>query len=325
MEIKTSVESMKYYLGEVSELLERGDITDIEVNSESHYVYIDGVSGRSQTAIRANRNALRSFVNHVAASIGATINEQSPTLSAILPEELHRCRLEATISPMSRSLNLVIRKPGKTFPMDDYTDERSRQILLGSLLQKENLLICGSTSSGKTSFLNSLLVELEKRRPKERLIIIEDEHEVQCPHQNHDYLFTIKKENKVIWSMADSVKKSLRMNPDRLIIGEVRDDAAREVLRAWSTGHGGGMCTFHAGNSEDGFLNFYGMAGLDWNNILERRVASSMIDLIIFLSKDEDGRKVREISRVCFDPQSERPLIEPIYHTTTTQNLIAQL
>jgi len=326
MEIKPAAESMKYYLGEVAGLLERGDITDIEVNSESAYVYIDGVAGRSQTHIRADRKALRAFVNHVAASIGATINEHSPTLSAILPEELHRCRLEATISPMSRSLNLVIRKPGKTYPMDDYTDQASRQILLGALLQKENLLICGSTSSGKTSFLNSLLVEMEKRLPNERLIIIEDEHEVQCPHRNHEYLFTIKKENQVIWSMADSVKKSLRMNPDRLIIGEVRDGAAREVLRAWSTGHGGGLCTFHAGNTEDGFLNFYGMAGLDWNNILQRRVASNMIDLIIFLSKGDDGRKVREIARVAYDPLGERPLIEPIYHkTTTTRNLIPQL
>ena len=324
MEIKGEAESMQYYLGELAELLKREDITDIEINSGCSAVYIDGAHGREKSPIQANRNALRAFVNHVAASIGATINEQSPTLSAILPEQLYRCRLEATIPPMSRSLNVVIRKPGKTFPMDDYVDEESRGILIHALLDKENLLICGSTSSGKTSFLNSLLVEMEKQRPLERLIIIEDEHEVQCPHRNHEYLFTIKKENQVVWSMADSVKKSLRMNPDRLIIGEVRDEAAREVLRAWSTGHGGGMCTFHAGNTDDGFLNFYGMAGLDWNNILERRVASSMIDLIIFLSKGEDGRKVREISRVRFDSQTEKPSIQSIYHTNRTKNLIPQ-
>jgi type IV secretion system protein TrbB len=325
MDQEKAAESMIYYLGEVADLLHRPDITDIEINSGSDCVYIDGTEGREKTPIKTDRQALRAFVNHVAASIGATINEQSPTLSAILPDQLYRCRLEATIPPMSRSLNVVIRKPGKTFPMDDYVDEKSREILINAMLDKENLLICGSTSSGKTSFLNSLLVEMEKQRPYERLVIIEDEHEVQCTHRNHEYLFTIKKDNQVIWSMANSVKKSLRMNPDRIIIGEVRDEAAREVLRAWATGHGGGMCTFHAGNTDDGFLNFYGMAGLDWNNILERRVASSMIDLIIFLSKGDDGRKVREISRVCFDPQTEKPSIQAIYHINKTKNLIPQL
>lgn len=315
MELTTTAESMTYYLGEVAGLLQREDITDIEINSGSDNVFIDGASGREKTSIRADRKALRAFVNHVATSIGATINEQSPTLSAILPDELHRCRVEASISPITRSLNLVIRKPGKRFPIDDYLDNQCKKIIVEAMVEKKNILICGSTSSGKTSFLNALLAELNNHQPGDRLVIIEDEHEVQCSHKNHEYLFTIKKENEVIWSMADSVKKSLRMNPDRLIIGEVRDEAAREVLRAWATGHGGGMCTFHAGNCRDGFLNFYGMAGLDWNNILERRIASNMIDLILYLSRGDDGRKVREITRVSFDPKTEKPAFDTLYST----------
>lgn len=311
MEKQPIIESILFRLDQVGikQLLERPDVTDIEINSGSSSVFIEASQGREKTDVKINRDHLQGFLNSIADYVGSDFTNQNPTLSAILPAQLKRCRLEASMPPITNSTNVVIRKPGQNFPISDYLNDDCRQIILNKMMMKANILICGSTSSGKTSFLNSLLEEFKKHSPDERIIILEDENEVNCTYKNHEFLFTIKDERGQIWSMADNVKKSLRLNPDRLIVGEVRGIEAREVLTAWDTGHGGGMCTFHAGSAKTGFMRFFRMAELNWENPLDQMFAGEAIGLIVFLSKGKDGRKVREIVSVEFnyDPKVMRP------------------
>lgn len=317
MERSEIIESILFRLEQVGikDLLEQPGITDIEINSGAKNVFVESGKGREETDIAIDRGRLEGFLNSVADFVGNDFTKENPTLSAILPQKLHRCRLEASMPPITKHVNVVIRKPGKRFPINDYVDPKSKEIIIQEMKKRANILICGSTSSGKTSFLNSLLEEFKQHSPTERLIILEDENEVNCTYENHEFLFTVKDERGHIWSMADNVKKSLRLNPDRIIVGEVRGIEAREVLTAWDTGHGGGMCTFHAGSAKTGFMRFFRMAQLNWENPLDQMFAGEAIGMIVFLSKGKDGRKVREIVKVEFnyDPDKMRPEFTNIY------------
>lgn len=317
MEKSEIIESILFRLEQVGikGLLERPDITDIEINSGSKSVFIEGRNGREKTDIKIDRGRLEGFLNSVAEFVGSDFTRLNPTLSAILPAQLKRCRLEASMAPITKRTNVVIRKPGQDFPLSDYIDDKYRQIIIDEMMKRANILICGSTSSGKTSFLNSLLEEFKSHSPDERIIILEDENEVNCTYKNHEFLFTVKDERGQSWTMADNVKKSLRLNPDRIIVGEVRGIEAREVLTAWDTGHGGGMCTFHAGSAKTGFMRFFRMAELNWGNPLDQMFAGEAVGLIVFLSKGKDGRKVREIVSVKFnyDPDKMRPEFTYLY------------
>lgn len=317
MEHREIIESILFRVEQVGikDLLRKPGITDIEINSAAKHVFIESANGREETDILIDRGRLEGFLNSVADYVSTDFTKDSPTLSAILPQELYRCRLEASIPPITKHVNVVIRKPGKKFPINDYVDEQSKQIIIEEMKKRSNILICGSTSSGKTSFLNSLLEEFKQHSPNERIIILEDENEVNCTYKNHEFLFTVKDERGHIWSMADNVKKSLRLNPDRIIVGEVRGIEAREVLTAWDTGHGGGMCTFHAGSAKTGFMRFFRMAELNWENPLDQMFAGESIGMIVFLSKGTDGRKVREIVKVDFNyaPEKMRPEFTHIY------------
>lgn len=312
---KEHIDSLKYFLGDVYDLLERPDITDIEINSGASHVFVEGVQGREKTGIAINRPNMIAFLNKIASMKDSTITQEHPTLSAILPRELFNCRLEASIPPITPEPgpSIVIRKPGMDFPITDYVNDEIQKLLVQHLLKKSNILICGSTSSGKTSFLNSLIGELVRVSPDERPIIMEDEHEVKCSFENHEYLFTVKTEKNQSWSMAENVKKSLRKNPDRIIVGEVRGIEAKEVLNAWDTGHVGGFCTLHAGGARQGFMRFFRMAELAWDNPLDQMFAGEAIDLILFLSKGPDGRKVREIVLVEFN--YDTAIMRPEFHT----------
>lgn len=314
-------DSLKYFLGDIYPLMQRKDITDIEINARGEFVWIDGSNGREITDIKINRSNMDSFLHKIASIKNSIITQEQPTLSAILPEELFRCRLEATIPPRVErpGPSIVIRKPGNTFPITDYVNNEMRTTLIEHLKNKSNILICGSTSSGKTSFLNSILDELHTVTPDDRLIVLEDEHEVNCSFENHEFLFTVQEQGEGTVTMAENVKKSLRKNPDRIIVGEVRGVEAREVLTAWDTGHGGGLCTLHAGGAKQGFMRFFRMAGLAWDNPLDQMFVGEAVDLILFLSKGPDGRKVREAVNVKFNyaPECMRPEFTHIYPTPT--------
>ncbi|HWU81095.1 MAG TPA: P-type conjugative transfer ATPase TrbB, partial [Caulobacter sp.] len=199
-------------------------------------------AGLSVSADDAER-ILRLVAHHVAAEIHA--NE--PRLSAELPGTGER--FEGLMPPLAAAPTFSIRKPASlVFRLDDYVragimTEREGQLLIAAVKDRANILVAGPTSSGKTTLVNALLAEIAMGG--DRVILLEDLRELQCAAVNQVALRT----REGVASLTDLVRSSLRLRPDRIIIGEVRGPEALDLIKAWGTGHPGGVGTLHAGSA----------------------------------------------------------------------------
>jgi type IV secretion system protein TrbB len=187
------------------------------------------------------------IVRLVAHHVGAEVHPASPRVSAELPETGER--FEGLLPPIVAAPAFAIRKPAvAVFTLDDYVAARivttdQAQILRDAVAQRRNILVSGGTSTGKTTLVNALLLEVA--RSGDRVVLIEDTRELQCVAPNLVALRT----RDGIASLSDLVRSSLRLRPDRIPIGEVRGAEALDLLKAWGTGHPGGIGTIHAGSA----------------------------------------------------------------------------
>src|SRR3984893_11130424 len=187
------------------------------------------------------------IVRVVAHHVGAEVHAGSPGVSAELPETGER--FEGLIPPVVSAPAFAIRKPAvAVFTLEDYVQadvmSRPQANLLRLAVQKrKNVLVAGGTSTGKTTLVNALLAEVAKT--SDRVVLIEDTRELQCNAPN---LVALRTKDGVA-TLSDLVRSSLRLRPDRIPIGEVRGAESLELLKAWGTGHPGGVGTIHAGSA----------------------------------------------------------------------------
>lgn len=227
--------------------LEDPGVAEVMLNPDGR-VWIDRFdaglvdAGLSVSADDAER-ILRLVAHHVAAEIHA----QQPRLSAELPATGER--FEGLMPPLAAAPTFSIRKPASlVFRLDDYVrseimTEREAQVLTAAVADRANILVAGPTSSGKTTLVNALLAEIAMGG--DRVILLEDLRELQCAAINQVALRT----REGVASLTDLVRSSLRLRPDRIIIGEVRGPEALDLIKAWGTGHPGGVGTLHAGSA----------------------------------------------------------------------------
>jgi P-type conjugative transfer ATPase TrbB len=187
------------------------------------------------------------IVRLVAHHVGAEVHPGSPRVSAELPETGER--FEGLLPPVVAAPVFAIRKPAvAVFTLDDYVaagimtmDQAAT--LRAAVADRRNILVAGGTSTGKTTLTNALLAEVAKTT--DRVVLIEDTRELQCKAPN---LVALRTKDGVA-SLSDLVRSSLRLRPDRIPIGEVRGAEALDLLKAWGTGHPGGIGTIHAGSA----------------------------------------------------------------------------
>src|SRR5262249_42135174 len=187
------------------------------------------------------------IVRLVAHHVGAEVHSAAPRVSAELPETGER--FEGLLPPVVGAPAFAIRKPAvAVFTLADYVAARiitsdQAEVLRTSVAQRRNVLVAGGTSTGKTTLVNALLAEMA--RTGDRVVLIEDTRELQCKAPN---LVALRTKDGVA-SLSDLVRSSLRLRPDRIPIGEVRGAEALDLLKAWGTGHPGGIGTIHAGSA----------------------------------------------------------------------------
>src|SRR5262249_42505067 len=187
------------------------------------------------------------IVRLVAHHVGVEVHAGSPRVSAELPETGER--FEGLVPPVVGAPAFAIRKPAvAVFTLADYVAARiitvgEAEVLRASVAQRRNVLVAGGTSTGKTTLVNALLAEIA--RTADRVVLIEDTRELQCKAPN---LVALRTKDGVA-SLSDLVRSSLRLRPDRIPIGEVRGAEALDLLKAWGTGHPGGIGTIHAGSA----------------------------------------------------------------------------
>jgi type IV secretion system protein VirB11 len=235
------------------------------------------------------------IVRLVAHHVGAEAHPGNPRVSAELPETGER--FEGLIPPIVTAPVFAIRKPAvAVFTLDDYVAAgvmtgAQAHILRVCVAERANILVAGGTSTGKTTLVNALLAEVAKT--SDRVVLIEDTRELQCPAPN---LVSLRTKDGVA-SLSDLVRSSLRLRPDRIPIGEVRGPEALDLLKAWGTGHPGGVGTIHAGSAL-GALRRLEQLIQEAVVTVPRVLIAETIDLIAVLSGRGEQRRLTELAQV---------------------------
>lgn len=234
----------------------------------------------------------------VASYLHKTITWDSPQLDGEFP--LDGSRFSGALPPVVTGPTFAIRKKAsKVMTLDEYVasgimTQKQRDVLVQSVLDHRNILVIGGTSSGKTTLTNALIDAMVSGSPSERIIIIEDTGEIQCRARNVVFFHTTE-----TVSMTLLLKQSLRMRPNRICVGEVRDHAALDLMDAWNTGHEGGIATLHANSALLGLSRLRGLVSR--NEFAPKdieEVIGEAVHRVVFIERTQQGRRVKEILRV---------------------------
>jgi pilus assembly protein CpaF len=291
--------------GPLEPLLNDPDVTEVMVNGCEH-VFVERAGKLTRVDTRFNDEAhLRRTIDKIVTAVGRRVDESSPMVDARLRDG---SRVNVVVPPIAvDGSSLTIRK----FAADPYTADDlvafgtftpvMRDFLDACVRGRLNILISGGTGSGKTTTLNVLSSSIPDG---ERIVTIEDAAELQL-HQEHVLRLECRPANiegKGHISIRDLVRNSLRMRPDRIVVGEVRDGAALDMLQAMNTGHDGSLATAHSNGPRDSLSRLETMvlmAGVDLPVRAIREQVASAIDLVVHQSRIKDGsRRITHVTEV---------------------------
>ena len=295
----------------IEQLLDEPDVVEVLLNPDGS-LWVDRLgSGRAPVGVKLSPEDAERIIRLVAAHVGAEVHGGMPILSAELPETGER--FEGVLPPVVRAPAFAIRKRAVgVIKLDDYVkdailSEAQVAFLRSAVHGRQNILIAGGTSTGKTTLANALLAEIAATG--DRVIILEDTVELQCAADDHVPLRT----RPGVVSMAELVRSTLRLRPDRVVIGEVRGSEALDLLKVWGTGHPGGIATIHAGSAH-GALTRLEQLILEVAVSPPRALIAEAINVIVFIAGRGRSRRVQEIARVTgFDDHGYH--LEPIPST----------
>ncbi|EKQ3596341.1 TPA: P-type conjugative transfer ATPase TrbB [Vibrio parahaemolyticus] len=278
--------------------LEDPDLTEIMLNPDGK-LWIER-QGEAMTHVGevTSEDATR-ILNAVSDYHRQTVTATQPILECELP--LDGSRFEGLIPPLVENPSFVIRKKAtRVFTFDDYIkagtlSREAANVLRQLIVDKRNILVAGGTGSGKTTFGNALLHQISMMAPDERMVIIEDTNELQCSAPNH----VIKRTNDTAnVSMRTLLRTTLRYRPDRIMVGEVRGGEALDLLKAWNTGHPGGIATIHADSARQG-LDRLEQCVSEATATPNRALIASGIHAVVFMARTSEGKRViKEVIQV---------------------------
>ncbi|MES1973312.1 MAG: P-type conjugative transfer ATPase TrbB [Pseudomonadota bacterium] len=262
--------------------------------------------GRTDTGTRFDPAQVERIIRLVASHARTEVHAASPIVSAELPPHGEGAgeRFEGVLPPVSLAPCFSIRKPAtRIYTLMDYVADGIMSADIARLLslavvERRNILVAGGTSSGKTTLANALLAEMAHL--DERVILIEDTRELQSPAPDTVALRT--RAGHV--TMADLVRSTLRLRPDRIIVGEVRGGEALDMLKAWNTGHPGGIATVHANSAPSALLRVEQLIQ-EAVVTVPRRLIAEAIDMVVFIAGRGSARRVETLARVAgLDPDT---------------------
>lgn len=326
--LKKDLKDTVFGFGPLQDLIRAPTISEIMVvKSDQIYVERDGqveLSGRRFISDKVTE----SIIERIVAQVGRRIDKSQPLVDARLPDG---SRVNAIIPPLAvRGPCLTIRKfPAYRFQMDDLIDIGSitpaaAMFLRSCVVDRRNILVSGGTGTGKTTMLNILSSFIPHR---DRIVTIEDTMELQL-HQDHVVTLETKPANVEgagEYNIRDLVKNSLRMRPDRIIVGECRGAEALDMLQAMNTGHDGSMTTVHANSSDEVTkrLEVLVLMAVDLPVTSIHRQIASALDVIVQITRMPGGkRKVTQISEVSgYDPDRKELVVTDIFNYRNRESL----
>jgi type IV secretion system protein VirB11 len=291
-------------------------VIEVMVNPDGKLWIERAAIGRRFTGERLGPAEAERIIRLVAAHVRREVTDKSPIVSAELPETGER--FEGVMPPVAVAPCFSVRKPADVlYRLSDYVSARimsgvQAKALALAVAERKNILVVGGTSSGKTTLVNALLAEVAAL--DERVVILEDTRELRCAAADCVALRT----KPGVATLADLVRSTLRLRPDRIIVGEVRGPEALDMLKAWNTGHPGGITTVHANSAHAGL---YRLEQLVQEAVVTvpRNLIVEAIDIVVFLAGRGPSRRVETLLEVAsLDTDGQyvlRPIGRPVLHT----------
>ena len=293
----------------IATFLEDTAIVEVMLNPDGR-LWVDRLSeGLSDTGERLSPADGERIIRLVAHHVGAEVHPGAPRVSAELPETGER--FEGLLPPVVSAPAFAIRKPAvAVFTLGDYVASGimaadQAETLRQAVADRRNILVAGGTSTGKTTLTNALLAEVSKT--SDRVVLIEDTRELQCLTPN---LVALRTKDGVA-TLSDLVRSSLRLRPDRIPIGEVRGAEALDLLKAWGTGHPGGIGTIHAGSAL-GALRRLEQLIQEAVVTVPRALIAETIDIVAVLTGRGTDRRLAELAHVIGLDDAGDYAIEPL-------------
>ncbi len=279
----------------IAAALEDPDVVEIMLNPD-RTLWIDRLStGRAPMGVELSEADGERIIRLVAAHVGAEVHRGQPLLTAELPETGER--FEGILPPAAPGPAFALRKRAVgVIPLSRYIEDammtaEQAGLLVRAVRERQNILIAGGTSTGKTTLANALLAEIAATG--DRVLVLEDTVELQCAARDHVPLRT----RQGVVSMTELVRSSMRLRPDRVVVGEVRGAEALDLIKVWGTGHPGGIATIHAGSALGALLRLEQL-------ILEvavnppRALIAEAVNVVIHIAGRGRKRRIESIARV---------------------------
>jgi type IV secretion system protein VirB11 len=270
-------------------------VVEIMLNPDGR-LFVERLGGPMTEAGTLAPQAAEIIIGTVAHILGTQIDLDRPIISGELPIGGHR--FEGLLAPVVVSPSFTIRKRvTRLIPLDDYVRDGTVTECQASLLRRAiaarmNIVVAGGAGSGKTTLANALIAEVVRTNPDHRLVILEDTAELRSTAQNCVALHTSDAAD-----MSRLLKSTLRLRPDRIVVGEVRDGAALTLLKAWNTGHPGGIATLHANSARSALTRLQQLAA-EVSVTPVPEIIAEAVDLVVAIERYPGGRRVREVLRV---------------------------
>ncbi|EFH6694707.1 P-type conjugative transfer ATPase TrbB [Pseudomonas sp. PA-7-1E] len=289
-------EKLRRELGpQVCELLEDTKVIEIMLNPDGS-LWCEWLGQPMERIGTMAKSQAESLMGTVASSLRTHITAHNPILECELP--LDGSRFEALIPPIVSGPTFTIRKKASiVFTLANYvasgimTEAQCAAIKL-AVIERRNILVVGGTGTGKTTLTNAIIAEIDAVTPEHRIVIIEDTRELQCSSPN---VVPLRAVDHV--DMTRLLKATMRLRPDRILVGEARDGSALALLKAWNTGHPGGAATVHANSANAGLIRMEQLVAEATAAPMQALIAEA-VDLIIAIEKTATGRRIKEVVTV---------------------------
>lgn len=300
VELGRKVKLINHLLGDrIRAALEDPDVTEVYINHDG-FLRTSGTGGRKKLEVRISRDTVNNILSVLADFVGRRLGGTITSIAATLPSGE---RVHGMIPPSVPGPTFSIRVPPKRiYTLDEYvgngimTAAQAKEIRKAIALQ-QTIATVGGTSSGKTTLLNAILNEPGYK--DRRQIIVQNVPELRTSAEDAEFFYTDPK------TIMELLEDAMRMNPDQIIVGEVRGPEAWDMLQAWNTGHEGSATTFHANNPESALLRLQGLCLAGGKTVMPGELIAAL-HVIVWISYDpETGRKVRQVARpVSYDSNS---------------------